>query len=134
MRSIINLILICACAVTASAREEYKRDFSKSVTLGGGKTFRIENSLGNITVHTHAGSDAAIHATIRCSADNAGLAKSAPTAFRSPWTRARPASPCGPSTRATTRAAATFPTASNTISLCPKPRPSTCATASAASM
>jgi hypothetical protein len=75
MRRTINLILICACVAIAAPREEYKRDFSKSVTLGGGKSFRIENSLGNIIIHTHAGSDAAIHATIRCSAENATAAK-----------------------------------------------------------
>src|SRR5690349_3001067 len=75
MRNIINVTLIFACAATASAREEYNRDFNKSVTLGGGKSFRIENSLGNIIIHTHGGNDAAIHATIRCSAETAALAK-----------------------------------------------------------
>ena len=71
MRSIINLILICACAATASAREEYKRDFSKSVTLGGGKTLPHRELPGEHH-HPHPrGSDAAIRATIRCSAENA---------------------------------------------------------------
>lgn len=75
MRNGINLLLIGCCATTLFAREEYKRDFKKTLSLPAGRTFRLEHSLGNVTVRTHAGNDASVQATIRCSASNAAEAK-----------------------------------------------------------
>lgn len=76
MRNGINFILICCCAMTAFAREEYRRDFRKTIPLTGGRSFRVENSLGNVTVRTHNKSEAEVQATIRCSAPTANEARS----------------------------------------------------------
>ncbi len=75
MRRRINLILICCCAVTAFAREDYRRDFRKTIPLGGGRNFRIDNSLGNVTVRTHNRGEVEVQATIRCSANTSTEAK-----------------------------------------------------------
>ena len=48
--------------------------FEKTVTLGSGKTFRIEHGLGNLTIRTHSGTDLRIFATLRCSARTADMA------------------------------------------------------------
>ncbi len=76
MRNGINLILICCCVMTTFAREEFKRDFQKTVALPAGRNFRIENSFGNINIHTQATGQADVRATIRCSADTAAEARS----------------------------------------------------------
>ena len=67
---------MCCCAATALAREEYRRDFRKTVTLTGGRSFRVENSNGNITINTQGKGEAQIQATIRSSADTAAEARS----------------------------------------------------------
>jgi hypothetical protein len=68
--------LICCCAITASAREEVQRDFQKTAALTSGRSVRIENSNGNITVHTQSKGEVDVHATIRCSAGTASEAHS----------------------------------------------------------
>jgi DUF4097 and DUF4098 domain-containing protein YvlB len=75
MRSAINIILILFCALTALAREEYKRDFQKTVPLAAGKTFRIDHRMGNIDIRSQPGSQASIHAVIRTSAGSAEEAR-----------------------------------------------------------
>jgi hypothetical protein len=70
MRSTINLILIVATAVTASARQEFRRDFNKSVALPAGRAFRIESQFGRISIHTQPKPELDIHAAIRCSANS----------------------------------------------------------------
>src|SRR6266481_213052 len=75
MRNAINVLVICSCAATASAREESRRDFQKTAALAAGRTFRIEHSLGNVTIRTHNRNEVSIHATIRCSANGADRAK-----------------------------------------------------------
>src|SRR5688572_19353992 len=75
MRNAIKLIIFCCCALSAAPREEYKRDFQKSATLGGGKAFRIEHSLGDLNIRTHAGTELRIQAAIRCSARNSNEAR-----------------------------------------------------------
>jgi len=37
MRNIVNLILLCGCAFSLSAREEYKQDFRKTAPLAAGR-------------------------------------------------------------------------------------------------
>ncbi len=76
MRNGINLLLICCCAMTAHAREEYRRDFRKTVALTGGRSFRVENSLGAISIRTHNKGEVEIQAAIRCSASTASEARS----------------------------------------------------------
>jgi hypothetical protein len=68
-------MLIGCCAVTVSARQEYKRDFQKTATLAEGRTLRVEHSLGSVNVRVHAGNEVAVQAAIRCSADAAEEAK-----------------------------------------------------------
>jgi len=68
MRNAINLLLICCCATTAFGRDESTRDFSKTVALAAGRSFRIEHSLGNVNIHTHPRGEVELHASIRCSA------------------------------------------------------------------
>lgn len=75
MRSGINLLLICCCVLSAFAREAYERDFQKTLNLAGGQSVRVDNSNGDVTVRTHAGAEASIRATIRCSAPTAAEAR-----------------------------------------------------------
>lgn len=75
MRRVTDLLLICCCALMAYGRETYERDFQKTVDLGGGRTLRVENSNGGVTVRAQAGSQASIRATIRCSAPSADQAR-----------------------------------------------------------
>lgn len=76
MRNGINILLICCCAVTAHAREEYRRDFHRTIALTGGRNFRVENSLGAVNVRTHNKSEVDIQAAIRCSASTESEARS----------------------------------------------------------
>lgn len=75
MRNGINLLLLCCCALSAAPRDEYKRDFQKTAALVGGKMLRIEHSLGNLNIRTHAAGQVAIQAVIRCSARTAEEAR-----------------------------------------------------------
>ena len=75
MRKGINLLLICCCAWTAFAREEYKRDFRKTVALPPGRNVRIENANGSVTIRTQNKGEVEIQATIRCSANTASEAR-----------------------------------------------------------
>ena len=70
------VLLVMTCAGRASAREEYTREFRKTVPLASGRTFRIDHSLGNITIRTQVKNEVEIHAIIRCSADTAADARS----------------------------------------------------------
>ena len=74
MQRRISVLLVC-CALAASAREESTRDFRKSVPLPAGRTFRIEHSLGNLTIRGQAKNEVDIIATIRCSAPSAQEAR-----------------------------------------------------------
>ncbi len=68
---VLNLALVYGCALTAQAREEFRREFSQTVTLAAGHSFRIENADGNVLIHTQPNGEAAIRATIQCSAPTA---------------------------------------------------------------
>ena len=74
--TLATVLLTCCCAMTATAREEVQRDFHKTVPLASGRSFRIENSNGNVSVHTQSKGEVDIHATIRCSANSASEARS----------------------------------------------------------
>jgi hypothetical protein len=52
------------------AREEVKRDFQRSVTIPVGRSFKLSNSFGNVSVHRQTGRSAEIRASIECSADS----------------------------------------------------------------
>jgi DUF4097 and DUF4098 domain-containing protein YvlB len=69
------VVLLACCAAAVSAREQVSRDFQKSVALAGGRTLRIEHSMGNITIHTHASGEVQISASIKCSSSRADEAR-----------------------------------------------------------
>jgi hypothetical protein len=75
MRITISLLLLCCCAQVGAAREEYKRDFQKTVALPGGRSLRVEHSNGSVNVRTQARNEVAVQAAIRCSADTADNAR-----------------------------------------------------------
>ena len=58
-------------AGAAPQREEYTRNFQKSVTLAAGQGVRLEHSNGDIVVRTHGSSELRIDASIRVSAASA---------------------------------------------------------------
>jgi hypothetical protein len=75
MRSAIHLILIASCVLSAFAREESKREFSKTFALPAGRSLRVDNRNGRVSIRTHARPEAQIHVTIRCSAPAADEAR-----------------------------------------------------------
>ena len=77
MRIGTNLLIpICATALCVAApRDEYKRDFQKTAALPGGRSLRVEHSLGSVNVHTQAKNEVNVSAVIQCSADTQSEAK-----------------------------------------------------------
>lgn len=70
MRRKINLILLfVAVCATASARQEYKRDYRKSTTLPSGRAVRLESQFGRISIRAVPGNQVVVQAVVRCSAD-----------------------------------------------------------------
>lgn len=67
--SLILILMIAGCAASAAPRQEYKRDFQKSVPMPGGRVFHIESQFGHIGIRAQSRSDVAIQATIHCSAN-----------------------------------------------------------------
>jgi hypothetical protein len=61
--------------LTAHAREEFRRDFSKTAALPAGRTLRVEHSHGRVSIRTHTANDVQIQAAIRCSAPSANEAR-----------------------------------------------------------
>jgi hypothetical protein len=72
--------LLCAAtllAVSASpahaashGQEQVTRDFQKTLSLGAGQSFRIENKFGEIRIHGQSNRELKISATIRAQADS----------------------------------------------------------------
>ena len=62
-------------ALAAFGRDEYTRSFDKTVTLHPGERVSIEHSFGSITIKTHPGPEAVIHADIKASAGDTDRAK-----------------------------------------------------------
>ena len=74
MRIVISLILLCCCGPARAQREEYKRDFQKAVALPGGRSLRVDHSMGSVNVRTQSKNEVAVQAAIRCSAETAARA------------------------------------------------------------
>jgi hypothetical protein len=55
---------------TTSAQEQVSRDFQQAVTLGAGKSVRIEHKFGSIKLHGESGREVKISATIRAQASS----------------------------------------------------------------
>ena len=64
----VALIVPLAIPALAFPRDEYRREFRKTSALSPGRTFRIENSNGNLTLRTQSKGEVEILASIRCSA------------------------------------------------------------------
>jgi hypothetical protein len=64
---------VAVCA--AAPREEYNRNFQKTAALAGGRTVRVEHSMGSVNVHTQAANEVNISAVIKCSANTQSEAK-----------------------------------------------------------
>jgi DUF4097 and DUF4098 domain-containing protein YvlB len=71
----VVLLTVIADAGSAAAREEYTREFRKTVPLASGGTFRIDHSRGSITIRTQPIKEIEIRAIIRCSADTSDDAR-----------------------------------------------------------
>jgi len=55
-------------AAPSPAQEQVSRDFQKTLSLGSGGGFSIENKFGEVRVHGESGRDVRINATIRVQA------------------------------------------------------------------
>jgi hypothetical protein len=57
-------------AVANPGQQQVTRDFQKTLTLGAGQSFRIENKFGEVRIHGESGREVKISATIRAQADS----------------------------------------------------------------
>jgi len=57
-------------AVANPGQEQVTRDFQKTLSLGAGQSFRIENKFGEVRIHGESGRELKISATIRAQADS----------------------------------------------------------------
>ncbi len=57
-------------AAANPGQEQVTRDFQKTLTLGAGQSFRIENKFGEVRIHGESGRELRISATIRAQADS----------------------------------------------------------------
>src|SRR6202167_1319799 len=73
--SVLIVGMTLLLAAQAFAREEYSRNFDKTVTLASGQSVRVEHRMGNVNLRTHVGRDVVVHASIRVSASNDADAK-----------------------------------------------------------
>jgi hypothetical protein len=68
---------VCPPAVAASpGQEQVSRDFQKTLSLGAGQSFHIENKFGQVRIHGESGRELKISATIRAQADSREQAQS----------------------------------------------------------
>lgn len=70
-----SLCLALFLALPAFGREDYTRNFDKTVTMQAAQRLRVEHKFGDIVVHTHANPELVIHAVIRTSASDAKEAR-----------------------------------------------------------
>ncbi len=74
-RKISILLMGLALAFSAMAREEYRRNFDKTVPLRAGERVSIEHKFGDVVVQTHPQAEVVIHAEIRATGSDADEAK-----------------------------------------------------------
>lgn len=73
------VLLVFAAARTRAAspgQEQVTRDFQKTLSLGAGQSFRIENKFGEVRIHGESSRELKISATIRAQADSREQAQS----------------------------------------------------------
>ncbi|MCU1239533.1 MAG: hypothetical protein JWO71_259 [Candidatus Acidoferrum typicum] len=61
---------VAPAATADPGQEQVTRDFQKSLSLGAGQWFRIENKFGEVRIHGESGRELKISATIRAQADS----------------------------------------------------------------
>jgi len=66
-----TLLAVTASSTSASnpGQEQVTRDFQRTLSLGAGQSFRIENKFGEIRIHGESSRELKISATIRAQAD-----------------------------------------------------------------
>lgn len=62
--------LLLAAPLSAAGRQEFTKEFSRTMPLAAPQKLRIENSNGDVRVKTRAGGDVTIHASIRVSSSD----------------------------------------------------------------
>jgi hypothetical protein len=74
----VALLAVIAWPARAAnpGQEQVTRDFQKTLSLGAGQSFRIENKFGDIRVHGESNRELKISATIRAQADSHEQAQS----------------------------------------------------------
>jgi DUF4097 and DUF4098 domain-containing protein YvlB len=76
MRRISALLtLLVTALVPALARDEYTRDFEKTMPVSAGQRIDIDHRLGSVIVHAHSRQEVVIRATIRTSANSRDQAR-----------------------------------------------------------
>ena len=75
---VAGLLVVPASPARAATpgQEQVTRDFQKTLSLGPGHSFRIENKFGEIRIHGQSGRELKISATIRAQADSREQAQS----------------------------------------------------------
>ncbi len=63
-------LLMAALPLSAESRQEFTKEFSRTLPLAAPQKLRIENSNGDVRVKTHPGGDATIRASIRVSSSD----------------------------------------------------------------
>ena len=81
VRALLCSATLLGLAVTSAAaanpgQEQVTRDFQKSLPLGAGQSFRIENKFGEVRIHGGPGRELKISATIHAQADSREQAQS----------------------------------------------------------
>ena len=73
-----TLLAVSASPIAAAnpGQEQVTRDFQKTLTLGAGQSFRIENKFGEVRIHGESGRELKISARIRAQADSREQAQS----------------------------------------------------------
>jgi len=74
-RRLLLVSLALPLALPAFAREDVRRDFQKTAPLPAGRSLKIDNSLGNVTVRAQAKNEVTVIGAIHCSANTAAEAK-----------------------------------------------------------
>jgi len=74
----VTLLAVSASPARAAnpGQEQVTRDFQKTLSLGAGQSFRIENKFGEIRIHGESSRELKISATIRTQADSHEQAQS----------------------------------------------------------
>lgn len=71
----LGLVACVAVALPGFAREDYTRNFDKTISMQAGQRLRIEHKYGDVVLRTHASPELVVHAVVRVSASDSNEAK-----------------------------------------------------------